>query len=317
MIRIPLRPEGRSLALIPPPASPQTYVAYPAAPLSPEIALMSFIVDDAFYDDPDVCSLPDCSVAFLMLAGPWSARNSRSGFVPSSMLARLSSDPDLVTKTLHAAGLIWLVEGGVQIATGRGLTVVNAADVAAEAAQVREAARERKRKSRANQNAGPQGKVAGVNDVTCDIPARSHVTHQIDRSDQDQSIAAGQSQSDAQAREAPELVTAVADAICAKVGYVPTDEQAREVIAVIRERARKAGKRIRKPLAYIPASVANEPDLWNGLLLPAPPPRAELAPLLRNAWDAELHEYAPAHPGEPCRCGYTKSSPRHNVARAG
>jgi hypothetical protein len=111
------------------------FVAHPAALLICEVAPMPFIVDDAFYDDPDVCSLPDCSVAFLMLAGPWSARNSRSGFVPAAMLARFSSDPDLVVKTLLAARFLERVKGGVRIAEGRGLSVVNAADVAAKAAE--------------------------------------------------------------------------------------------------------------------------------------------------------------------------------------
>jgi hypothetical protein len=92
-----------------------------------------FIVDDAFYDDPAVCGLPDCSVAFLMLAGSWSARNSHSGFVPSSMLARFTSAPDLVTRTLQAAGFLKRAPGGGwQIVEGRGVTVVDAASVTAE-----------------------------------------------------------------------------------------------------------------------------------------------------------------------------------------
>jgi hypothetical protein len=112
-------------------------------------------------------------------------------------------------------------------------------------------------------------------------------------------------------------VTAVADAICAKVGYVPTDDQALEVIAIIRQRARESGTRIRSALAYIPAAVANEPDLWDGLLLPKPPPMT--GPILSAApsWDPQCHEYEPAQPGGPCRCTYTRSSPRHNVGRAG
>jgi hypothetical protein len=94
--------------------------------------LVPLIVDDAFYDDPDVRSLPDCSVAFLMRAGSWSARNSLSGFVPSKMLAHLGSDTDKITRTLQATGRIERVKGGVRITEGHGLTVVNAADAARE-----------------------------------------------------------------------------------------------------------------------------------------------------------------------------------------
>jgi hypothetical protein len=106
-------------------------VAYPAALLDPEVAQVPLIVDDVFYEYSREHSLPDCSVSFLMRAGSWSARNSRSGFVPSSMLASFSDDSDLVTRTLLAAGLIERARGGVRIAEGRGLAVINAADAEA------------------------------------------------------------------------------------------------------------------------------------------------------------------------------------------
>lgn len=116
---------------------------------------MPLIVDDAFYEYAREHSLPDCSVSFLVLAGSWSARNSRSGFVPSSMLASFSDDPDLVTRTLCAGGFVRRVRGGVRLAAGRGLTVVNASDVLrdieqdkADAEQRRAVERERKRRYR-------------------------------------------------------------------------------------------------------------------------------------------------------------------------
>jgi hypothetical protein len=116
-------------------------VAYPAALLDPEVAQVPLIVDDAFYEYSREHSLPDCSVSFLMRAGSWSARNSRSGFVPSSMLADFSDDPDLVTRTLHAAALAERVKGGVQLASGHGITVINAADAEAEEAEAQAVAR--------------------------------------------------------------------------------------------------------------------------------------------------------------------------------
>jgi len=287
----------------------EMFVAHPAA-LPPDEVAVPFTIDDSFYDDIGD-SLPDCSVAFLHRAGAWSARTSHSGFVPAQKLPRFSDDPRTAMRALQSAGIAEWVSGGVQIHEGNGITIVNADESEAEAKRIRDAARERKRNSRAKQR---EKLNASVNDVTCDIPARSHVTPQIDRSDLDQS-SSGVGHVNARARESPELVTAVADAICAKVGYVPTDDQVLDVIAIIRERARKAGNRIRSALAYIPAAIANEPDLWDGLLLPKPPPKTELA-LSAPSWDPERHEYEPAYDGGPCRCSYTKSSPRHNVARA-
>ena len=307
MTRILLRPECRPVALILPPASPEwtSLAMLPLLP-APEAGLMPLIVDDAFYEFAREHRLPDCAVSFLMLAGSWSARNSRSGFVPATMLADFGSDPDQVKRTLCAAGLLERAEGGWQISEGYGVTVVDAADIEEKAAQKRAADARRQRKSRANRKAGAEP-----------VTPMSHVTSrdaQIDRSNQ--SIGVGQSESDARARESPELVTAVADAICAKVGYVPTDGQALAVISAIRERARKAGRRIRSPLAYIPAAVANEPDLYAGLLDGDPPPVSSIG-ATSPADYRERHEYDPDPLTGVCRCTHTKTSPRHNVARAG
>jgi hypothetical protein len=286
---------------------------------------MPFIVDDAFYEFAREHRLPDCAVSFLMLAGSWSARNSRSGFVPAVMLADFSSDPDQVKRTLCAAGLLERAEGGGWwITEGNGVTVVNAADAEAMKAKVREGGKERAQRFRDRRKAGraqaiqaalPETPGPGDGErVTRYAAASSRVTPQIDRSDL--SIGVGQSKSDARARESPKLVTAVADAICAKVGYVPTDEQALAVIDAIRERARKAGKRIRSPLAYIPAAVTNEPDLYAGLLDGDPPPVSAIG-AKSTADHGERHEYDLDPLTGVCRCSYTKTSPRHNVARAG
>jgi hypothetical protein len=130
-------------------------LAHPSALPRLEVAPVPLIVDDAFYEYAREHSLPDCSVSFLMLAGSWSARNSRSGFVPSTVLADFSDDPDLITRTLSAARIVRRVSGGVRITEGRGLTVVNASDVLrdierdkASAEQRRAVERERKRRYR-------------------------------------------------------------------------------------------------------------------------------------------------------------------------
>jgi hypothetical protein len=298
------------------------FLAHPAALLVFEVAPMQFTADDDFNDHPKTWNLPDSAVALWSRAGAWSARNAQFGLVPAEMLARFCSDPVQAVQELLTRGLWRRVKGGYQFTDwGRvGETAEQAAQKEADVKAKRDYDAERQREYRARRKTAPAGDTRPALPVAGAVTPMSHATScdtSIDRSDLDQSIEGGRSKSDGRARERPELVTAVADAICAKVGYVPTDDQALTVIGAIRERARKAGVRIRSPLAYIPAAVANEPDLWDGLLLPAPPPRAELAPTLRNPWDAEFHEHAPAHPGEPCRCGYTKSSPRHDVARAG
>lgn len=151
MPRIIQRHESRSLALIRPPASPELSLACPVTSLGR--GLMPLIVDDAFYEFAREHRLPDCSVSFLMRAGSWSARNSRSGFVPATMLADFSDDPDQVKRTLCAAGLLERVDGGWRIAGGHGITVVNAVDVAAKAAEAEAVAEtERSAKSAGGQH---------------------------------------------------------------------------------------------------------------------------------------------------------------------
>lgn len=142
--------------------------------------------------------------------------------------------------------------------------------------------------------------------------------------DFDQSEGVGQSKSDARASDAddPELVTVVANAICAEASFLPGDDQARAVIKIFEERARKAGTVIRNKPAYYAKIVANEPDLWNGVLLPKPPPvvaePASWAPPVAPAfaaWDPDYHEFAPLYRGAVCRCGSTENSPKHHRAR--
>lgn len=194
-----------------------------------------------------------------------------------------------------------------------------------KAAESAEPPRKRGRPHKPNKTAKPQVKNASRDapENTSRDPSRDPV---IDRSDLDpdfnlrNSVAVNQSKSDARGKpgEDPALVAAVADAISAKTGHVPTDGQALAVIEAVRKRARKAGKPIRNPLRYIPVSVANEPDLYAGLLYGDPPPLEEIlageadgVPPGHSA--AEVHEYDP-HPyvADICRaCDNPKSSWRH------
>jgi hypothetical protein len=89
-------------------------LASPAAHLTSEVAPVRFTPDDDFYDHPQAWDLPDCAVALLSRAGSWSARNHKAGFVPTSMLARFSSDPVQASEELCRRGLWRRVRGGFQ-----------------------------------------------------------------------------------------------------------------------------------------------------------------------------------------------------------
>lgn len=159
-----------------------TPVAVLSASRIPGAALMPFIVDDEFHVFARERSLPPCALSFLMLAGPWSARESRSGFVPNSMLADFSDDFAQAEGTLCSAGILKRVKAGVRIVEGHGLTVVNAKDVSrdtererAEAEERREAWRLKKQGQRASKRAAKHERIAaGVPGVspkeTIDVP---------------------------------------------------------------------------------------------------------------------------------------------------
>jgi hypothetical protein len=321
---------------------------------------MPLIVEDDYYEIIREFTIPDRSVSSMTQAGSWSARNSRSGFVPSTVLADITDDPDRDAGPWIAAGVVKRAKGGVRFIGGRGMTVVNAADVEAKTARTRAANNERKQRSRERLRAEQAGKIHAALPVT-DVTPKSHpksadvtggkagkqkksqvsapgVTRDIgvtsrvtpgpsragarqDDFDLDPREGVSQSRSDARESDAddPELVTVVANAICAEASFLPGDDQARAVIRIFEDRARKAGTVIRSKPAYYAKVVVNEPDLWNGVLLPKPPPAAaESAPWASpalTAWDPEHHEFDPPDRGIVCRCGSTENSPRHYRAR--
>jgi hypothetical protein len=89
------------------------------------VAVPVFYDDD--FDEKAGASLPKLSVASLNLVSIWSARNSMSGFVPATAIARYSDDPDGFTRTLVTAGIAQRrPRGAMQIIPGCGVTIVNA-----------------------------------------------------------------------------------------------------------------------------------------------------------------------------------------------
>jgi hypothetical protein len=347
------------------PAFPEmTRVADLPAPRIPGAVLMPLIIDDEFHVFARERCLPPCALSFLMLAGSWSARESRSGFVPNSMLADFSDDFAQAERTLCSARILKRVKAGVRIVEGHGVTVVNARDVTrdaereeAEAGRKRELERTRKQRQREKDKAERAERMSA--DVTpmsrgtsTDVPPEktgkrkkpqvnpsdvprdigvtsrgtespSRVRARQDDFDFDPREGVSQSKSDACASDAddPELVTVVANAICAEASFLPGDDQARAVIRIFEDRARKAGTVIRSKPAYYAKVVANEPDLWNGVLLPKPPPPAAepgpWVPPVIAVRDPDHHEFDPPYQGAPvCRCGSTKNSPKHYSARA-
>jgi hypothetical protein len=332
----------RCLTLIPgcPPSRSEmtscaVLVALPDGPIAP----MLFTPDDKFDDLPETAALPDCAVALLARAGSWSARNRQDGFVPAVKLAGFTSDPAQAAEALVRCRWWRRAKGGYQF-TDWPSWLHLVADIQATASDEdtaalerrRTADRERQQRRRARDAAGRPARRRGrPAKPQAENPSRDtsrdgitgHVTD-LDRS-LHQSSVAGRSKSDARASAETDeaaLVAAVADAICARTGQVIDDDVARAAIAEVRRRARKARTNIHNPLAYIPAAVANEPDLYGGLLLPEPPP---LQVILADARDAGrppgydprlLHEFSLNPVTRACtECDHPRASWRHSQAR--
>lgn len=263
------------------------------------------IIEDNFCEIVREFAIPPCSVSSVTQAASWSACNSRSGFVPGTMVALFTDDPGRDEGPLIAAGIVKRArKGGWQIIPGRGLTVINASEVAekvtrdkAEAERKREEWNLRKRRQRDAEKAEraermaagvtqkSRGKAADVTrdqtengkkpqfsgrHVTRDIGVTSRVTPQIDRSNQSSS---GVGQIDARAREDAAAAAAAIPALCEATGRGDiTEADALRAIGIIRERAKAAGKRIRGPGYYRTAILAEDDPYAELLLPPAPPP---------------------------------------------
>ena len=159
-------------------SQPEYPVAYPQ-PLPGSVVAVPFTPDGAFDDFARERKLPDCAVSFLFRAGIWSARASKSGFVPSTMHAEFSDDPDQAVRKLIAAGAVRRVKAGVRINESPYWTLVNEKDVTrdaereeAEVARKRELERTRKQRQRDRDKAEREARVsAGVTPVSRETSA--------------------------------------------------------------------------------------------------------------------------------------------------
>jgi len=279
---------------------------YPPLPADCEVAV-PLIIEDNFCEIVREFAIPPCSVSSVTQAASWSACNSRSGFVPGTMVALFTDDAARDEGPLIAAGIVKRArKGGWQVVPGRGLTVVNASEVAekvtrdkAEAERKREEWNLRKRRQRDGEKAERAGRMAaGVTQksrgkaadvtrdqmkivkkqqvssghVTRDIGVTSRVTPPIDRSNQSSS---GVGQIDARAREDAAAIAVAIPALCEATGRDDvTEADALRAIGVIRERAEAAGKKIRGP-GYYRKAILDEDDPYAELLLPPAPPLSE------------------------------------------
>lgn len=308
-----------------------TTVAVLPAPLLCEVAPMPFIVDDEFHVFAREHRLPPCALSFLMLAGSWSARESRSGFVPNSMLADFSDDFAQAEGTLCSAGILKRVKAGVRITEGHGLTVVNAKDVSrdnerqkAEAEERREAWRGKKQRQRAAakdrqrdrivsgvprmspgtnadvppENPGqPKKPQVSSSAVPGDIAGTSPGTEKKTASDyQDPSQSSGVDPVNARGREgpSPETLTFVVARISKKLKRFVSEAETRRAVDIWDRRAEAAGKVIHDPEKFYPTCIERERDLEAILAPPLPAPPPEWLELGRAV------DLAPgAHPFEP------------------
>ena len=319
-------------ALIPLARPELTPLAVLHAPRISGAVFMPFTLNDSFDDFAREHRLPDCAVSFLSRAGTWSARASKSGFVPSTMHAEFSDDPDQAVRVLLAAGAVRRVKAGVRISESPCWTLVNAKDVTrdaeredAEAERKRGLERTRKQRQRDRERAEREVRMsAGVTgmsretstDVTPenpripkkqqvsstnvprDISVTSRGTPQIDRSDQDQSI--GVSRIDAYARDL-HLLRLAAGEFGKKVGRIIGDAEAEAVIRTLARRADEAGTVIRDPESYFRTSIRRATDPERLLDGDAPPLREILAESLTDA-NSDAHPFIEGEDGNCATC---------------
>jgi 5-methylcytosine-specific restriction endonuclease McrA len=92
------------------------------------------IIEDNFCEIVREYAIPSRAVSAVTQAASWSARNSRSGLVPATVVALFTDDADQDERSLTAAGIVKRAKKGAwQIIPGCGLTVINACDVEAKA----------------------------------------------------------------------------------------------------------------------------------------------------------------------------------------
>ena len=302
----------RSAFALTPLARPEmTSVAVLPAPRVHGAVLMPFTLNDPFDDFAREHHLPDCAVSFLSRAGTWSARASKSGFVPSTMHAEFSDDSDQAVRALLAAGAVRRVKAGVRISESHYWTLVNARDVSrdserarAEAEELRARWRGKKQRQRAAAKAeqrhritsGVSGVSPGTNadvpsgnpgnpekrqvnggDVPGDIAGTSPGTAKTTASDyQDQSVEVGSIGVDlinGRGREGPSpgTLSFVVAETSKKAGRAVAEVEALRAIAVWDARAGESGRVVHDPAKFYTTCIKRERAL-EAILAPPPDP---------------------------------------------
>lgn len=242
---------------------------------------MPLYIDDAFHDFAREHRLPDCAGSFVNNAGSWSARNSRSGFVPASMLADFTGDPDTAVRALCAAGLLERAKGGVRFIEGTMITIVNACDVAAEQAALEASVEaERSAKSAGGRHGNHERwhvkkgrRAPGCEFCEADAKRTSHSDRirpgsdshatPIDRSDLDLSpVSPKQNRRKPAAREddPPPGSQAFRIAIVAKVAAVARVDISPETADAIAADVLGGKKHVDRRLLYVLTAIENEAD---------------------------------------------------------
>ena len=335
-------------------APEMTTVAFPFRPPPAlcGVALMPVTFDDDFYETIREFAIPPSSVSYVMQASLWSARNSRSGFAPATVLADFADDPDEAMGPLVAAGIARRArKGGMQVIEGRGITIVNAKDAEAEKAKARESGRERAQRFRDKQKAGlgdairaalpvtpaavtepasvtptkresrkkPQ---VSVSPVTRYEAGSQRVTEQKPASDDlDQNQSSGVGQINAGAREAPDpaVVTLVVELAAKKLKRIVSEAEARRAIRVWEIRAEEAGNVIYDPVKFFETCVKRERRLEMILAPPPNPLWVELGTAPEPVSGAHPYEPDPSPFVDACTkpgCGLRKKNARHTNQEA-
>lgn len=240
---------------------------------------MLFTPDDDFTDHAQTWDLPDCAVALLTRAGSWSARNSQDGFVPTSMLARFSSDPVPAVAELTRRRLWRRVKGGFQFTDWE-----HWGETTEQVERRRADAAERQRRSRARRKEKPQvteGAAGALSRVTsCDSVTGDDLDPDLDPY---LSSVGGKSKSDARAEA--KLLALVVRALCKQAGRLVGNDEALTAMRILEERAEKAGTVIDDRAKYFCSAIRREKDI-EALLSPEPPPLREIvASILGDADD--------------------------------
>jgi hypothetical protein len=303
-----------------------------------------------YYLDPEVASLPDADTELLFVRGlAYAGAEDTGGFIPAEIVPSLirrrrhaASVEALVARSL------WIPSSGDRGQPGHLIARWQEWQEELEALERRRMSdrdrkkRERDRKAVANAEkprrarGRPRTKPQVKNmsrDASADMSRDSHVTTpgqaakpQVKNASRDVPSRARTDRSfnhspgeqndqssvrNARAREDRDLIPVAVEEVCEREGRVISDAEALKLIAVIRSRVKKSGKRIRDPELHLRKSIANETDLYAELLDP-PPPLSEILSEPIPEPDPEAHEFKPDANGFCTECPFPKANRRRH-----